>query len=409
MIKNYFQVPLPIDFDPKKEDEQKKLIPYKKMGDRISWIKKIFRCLKYFFTHLIHARRKKRKKEFLTSDDDESLDWWTKYFASLEVSVMIKYPLEISRNCENCGRFFPGGKKKGAERYSTTRTEGHSDVQGILFAFSEFSPAQVSHWAGNRYTTENWRCSRNSPASRIVWERSSCGRGGKARIPTTTARITLENSRFAQSQFFPSLLDSFVLLLSKYFTRRDSMEEFCILKRSIKEKCLNVCSNELLIGGKSTSGGKKRFLVNDWKIISKGNSFFFFIFFLNLIIKEWTWNNSDWIRVSFRKFHFKLRFLSSLRPRRINEMTNPLIKVHRQGRICVYRWPHPSNLPCKTRSGRSASDGLCDDYPHSESIKLVVRLYVVKGARYIFDSSCDDEAHGIESIPQASTCNLRIP
>lgn len=104
MIKNYFQVPLPIDFDPKKEDEQKKLIPYKKMGDRISWIKKIFRCLKYFFTHLIHARRKKRKKEFLTSDDDESLDWWTKYFASLEVSVMIKYPLEISRNCENCGR-----------------------------------------------------------------------------------------------------------------------------------------------------------------------------------------------------------------------------------------------------------------------------------------------------------------
>ncbi|XP_043799116.1 otoferlin-like [Apis laboriosa] len=50
-----------------------------------------------------------------------------------------------------------------------------------------------------------------------------------------------------------------------------------------------------------------------------------------------------------------------------------------KGRICVYRWPHPSNLPCKTRSGRSASDGLCDDYPHSESIKLVVRLYVVKG------------------------------
>lgn len=52
----------------------------------------------------------------------------------------------------------------------------------------------------------------------------------------------------------------------------------------------------------------------------------------------------------------------------------------------MYRWPHPNNLPCKTRSGRSASNGLCDDYPHSESIKLVVRLYVVKGARYIFHS-----------------------
>lgn len=36
----------------------------------------------------------------------------------------------------------------------------------VSYAFSEFS--QVSHWAGNRYTTENWRCSRNSPASRIV-------------------------------------------------------------------------------------------------------------------------------------------------------------------------------------------------------------------------------------------------
>lgn len=80
-------MPLPIDFDPKKEDEHKKLIPYKKMGVKITWIKKILLCLKHFFTYLV--KRKKRKKEFLTSDEDESLDWWAKYFASLEVTNIL--------------------------------------------------------------------------------------------------------------------------------------------------------------------------------------------------------------------------------------------------------------------------------------------------------------------------------
>nr|XP_034175477.1 otoferlin-like [Osmia lignaria] len=50
-----------------------------------------------------------------------------------------------------------------------------------------------------------------------------------------------------------------------------------------------------------------------------------------------------------------------------------------KGRIAVYRWPHPDNLPCKTRSGRNAVNGLCDDYPPPELIRLLVRLYVVKG------------------------------
>ncbi|EFN77733.1 Otoferlin [Harpegnathos saltator] len=50
-----------------------------------------------------------------------------------------------------------------------------------------------------------------------------------------------------------------------------------------------------------------------------------------------------------------------------------------QGHISVYRWPHPDNLPCKTRSGKDAANGLCNDYPPQESVKLLVRLYVVKG------------------------------
>nr|XP_012151304.1 PREDICTED: otoferlin-like [Megachile rotundata] len=50
-----------------------------------------------------------------------------------------------------------------------------------------------------------------------------------------------------------------------------------------------------------------------------------------------------------------------------------------KGHIVVYRWPHPDNLPCKTRSGRNAVNGLCDDYPPAELVRLLVRLYVLKG------------------------------
>ncbi|XP_024871101.1 otoferlin-like [Temnothorax curvispinosus] len=50
-----------------------------------------------------------------------------------------------------------------------------------------------------------------------------------------------------------------------------------------------------------------------------------------------------------------------------------------KGYISIYRWPHPDNFPCKTRSGRDAANGLCNDYPPQEPVKLLVRLYVVKG------------------------------
>ncbi|XP_076223010.1 otoferlin [Nomia melanderi] len=50
-----------------------------------------------------------------------------------------------------------------------------------------------------------------------------------------------------------------------------------------------------------------------------------------------------------------------------------------KGRICVYRWPHPSDVPCKTKTGRNAANGVCDDYPSPEAVRLLVRLYVVKG------------------------------
>ncbi|KAG7207640.1 hypothetical protein KM043_009260 [Ampulex compressa] len=50
-----------------------------------------------------------------------------------------------------------------------------------------------------------------------------------------------------------------------------------------------------------------------------------------------------------------------------------------KGHISIYRWPHPEKLACKTRSGRNAANGLCADYPPQEPVKLLVRLYVVKG------------------------------
>ncbi|XP_039312849.1 otoferlin [Solenopsis invicta] len=54
------------------------------------------------------------------------------------------------------------------------------------------------------------------------------------------------------------------------------------------------------------------------------------------------------------------------------------------GHISIYRWPHPDNLPCKTRSGRDAANGLCNDYPPQEPVKLLVRLYVVKEIPFHF-------------------------
>lgn len=50
-----------------------------------------------------------------------------------------------------------------------------------------------------------------------------------------------------------------------------------------------------------------------------------------------------------------------------------------QGRISIYRWPHPDNLPCKTKNGKDAANGLCNNYPPQEPVKLLVRLYVIKG------------------------------
>ncbi|XP_035743561.1 otoferlin-like [Vespa mandarinia] len=50
-----------------------------------------------------------------------------------------------------------------------------------------------------------------------------------------------------------------------------------------------------------------------------------------------------------------------------------------EGHISIYRWPHPENLSCKTRHGRDAVNGICDDYPPQQSVKLLVRLYVIKG------------------------------
>ena len=93
---------------------------------------------------------------------------------------------------------FPGGKKQRAGHLFSRWSEACGYVQGTL-RFSAFSPAQLSYWTGNRYTTESWRCNRNSPAFRIVWERSSYGRDGRARIPTTISTITLESSRFASN------------------------------------------------------------------------------------------------------------------------------------------------------------------------------------------------------------------
>lgn len=87
MFNDFPQVPLSIDYDPSK-DENKELIPFKKMAgkDVSSRIQKILRTVKKLLARVLGIRKKKKTRRAVVSMGDESLDWWSKYFASLEVS-----------------------------------------------------------------------------------------------------------------------------------------------------------------------------------------------------------------------------------------------------------------------------------------------------------------------------------
>ncbi|CAK9828332.1 Fer-1-like protein 6 [Anthophora retusa] len=194
-------LPLPTDYDPSKEEENKELIPYKEMTGKISIIKRVLQSLRNFFTRLFGIKKKmKKEKKIIHQSEDDSLDWWSKYFASLEE--------ERSRQL---GSFSPGDQKIPA---TFKVYDGELEMQSQFAGFQD-----------RLRTFELWR-------------------GRKSEDPD--------------------------------FDRDRYVGKF-------------------------------------------------------------------------------------------------------KGQICVYRWPHPSNLPCKTRNGRNLTDGLFTDYPHSEPIKLLVRLYVVKG------------------------------
>jgi len=78
---------LPIDYSPSKE-ESKGLIAYKRMAatDIRSKLKRLLVIMKRIlkFKFLI-----KKKVEIYKDSDDETLDWWSKYFASLQVCKII--------------------------------------------------------------------------------------------------------------------------------------------------------------------------------------------------------------------------------------------------------------------------------------------------------------------------------
>jgi len=86
-------VPLPIDYIPSKEKSEE-LVAYKRMAktDIYSKLKKLFEFIKKILKFEFLA--KKKKKKIYKQDDDETLDWWSKYFASLEVKYRNR-----SRSC----------------------------------------------------------------------------------------------------------------------------------------------------------------------------------------------------------------------------------------------------------------------------------------------------------------------
>lgn len=79
---------MPIDYSPSKE-ESKGLIAYKRMAatDIHYKLKQLLaitkRILKFKFL------TKKKKVEIYKDSDDETLDWWSKYFTSLQVCKII--------------------------------------------------------------------------------------------------------------------------------------------------------------------------------------------------------------------------------------------------------------------------------------------------------------------------------
>lgn len=50
-----------------------------------------------------------------------------------------------------------------------------------------------------------------------------------------------------------------------------------------------------------------------------------------------------------------------------------------QGQIAIYPWPNFNKTACRTMCGHDASLGLLTNYPSSAPIKLIVRVYIVKG------------------------------
>lgn len=77
-------VPLPSDYSSSKE-ESKGLIAYKRMAatDIYSKLKRLLKITKRILKFKFLTKRK--KVEIYKDSDDETLDWWSKYFASLQV------------------------------------------------------------------------------------------------------------------------------------------------------------------------------------------------------------------------------------------------------------------------------------------------------------------------------------
>lgn len=81
---------MPIDYDVEKE-ETKGLISYKKL----SGVDFMYKVKKFAnFVRMLPDNFKisgKNEKEMYGNDEDENHDWWSKYYASLEVNLLFDY------------------------------------------------------------------------------------------------------------------------------------------------------------------------------------------------------------------------------------------------------------------------------------------------------------------------------
>ncbi|KAK0090744.1 hypothetical protein PV325_006303 [Microctonus aethiopoides] len=83
----------------------------------------------------------------------------------------------------------------------------------------------------------------------------------------------------------------------------------------------------------------------------------------------------------FHKFHDKLKTFALSRGKMTGDIDHDAKNYAGKfkGNIAIYQWPHPQETPCRTKNGNDVANGLLVNYPPQGFVKLLIRIYIIKG------------------------------